>query len=173
MPFRPSALKGVNSLNHTYPRFKGIGIRFFFLVVPSQEPNITCSPANIERSKSGVPFVNLPTYAQSLIDTQNTVDLEDLVDGMDLSLEWGEENLDLEGSTDTSWAQARIDALLADGTKKMFVWIDAEPHSRRAIWERMVGGKTRRLGFKYPEELYLTRFRRRGSRDPRKWNRDL
>jgi len=40
-------------------------------------------------------------YAQSLIDTKNSVDLQDLIDGMNLSEEWGEENLDLEGTTDT------------------------------------------------------------------------
>lgn len=35
------------------------------------------------------------------MDTKNGVDLEDLIGGMDLSEEWGEQNLDLKGYTDT------------------------------------------------------------------------
>lgn len=42
------------------------------------------------------------------MDTKNGVDLEDLIGGMDLSEEWGEQNLDLKGYTDTKWLEGYL-----------------------------------------------------------------
>lgn len=114
---------------------------------------------------ASLPYPKLHVYAQSLIDTQNGVDLEDLIDGMDLTEEWGEQNLDLEGDTDSQWAQERGEALTADGAK--FTVINPNAVPRRQYWQESVRNKKRRLGWKYSPEMYATRFRRHGSKDPR------
>lgn len=104
---------------------------------------------------------------QSLLDTKNGVDLEDLIDGMDILEEWGEQNLDLEGHTDTKWLEGIIDTLLKDGRDEMSIWVDPDPVPRRQIWQEVIRNKHRRMGWKYPPEIYATRFRRHGSKDPR------
>lgn len=112
-------------------------------------------------------------YAQSLIDTKNSVDLQDLIDGMNLSEEWGEENLDLEGTTDTEWLERYVYVLRQDGVQGMFIFVDPTPVPRREIWTDSVRNEQRRIGWKYPPEIYATRFRRRrsASKDPREMDR--
>jgi hypothetical protein len=51
----------------------------------------------------GLPYPTLPVYAQSLLDGKLGVDLDDLIDGMNLTIECGERNLDLEGTVDAGW----------------------------------------------------------------------
>jgi len=98
--FRPSAMKALEGMHHLYPRFKCVGLALFFVLTTSQECHVLCSPENFERSSTGMPYPKLSVYAQTLLDTYNRVDLDDLVDGMNLSIDWGEKNLNLEGSTD-------------------------------------------------------------------------
>ncbi|KAJ9222237.1 hypothetical protein DTO169C6_5366 [Paecilomyces variotii] len=166
-PCGPLPLKRPDSLNHKYPRFKAIGRTDFWLLVPASYYNIDCRPENVEWSKGGLPFPKLEVYAQSLIDIKNGVDLQDLIDAQDLSVEWGEENLNLEGSTCVEWAKRRIDALKEDGVPAHFIFIDPTPVSRRKIWQEYVENKQKRMGWKYPPEIYATRWRRHGSKDPR------
>lgn len=47
------------------------------------------------------------------------------------------------------------------------------PVPRREIWTDSVRNEQRRIGWKYPPEIYATRFRRRGSasKDPREMDR--
>lgn len=104
---------------------------------------------------------------QSLVDTKNGVDLEDVIDGMNLSEEWGEQNLDLGGHTDVKWLEDYADTLREDGRDEMFIFIDSAPVSRHQMWREFVLNKQRRMGWKYPPEIYATRFRRHGSKDPR------
>ena len=54
----------------------------------------------MERSLNGLPYPQLEVFAPSLLDTLDSVDLEDLVDGMNLTEQWGIENLDLSGTND-------------------------------------------------------------------------
>lgn len=106
-----------------------------------------------------------------MIDTRNGVDLSDLIDGMDLSEEWGEESLDLEGDCDLQWAQKRVEALRAAAPtpEQRATFLDPKPFPRREFWQERasIGSKRRRLGWKYSPEIYATRFRRHGSKDPR------
>ncbi|EFE30377.1 uncharacterized protein ARB_02749 [Trichophyton benhamiae CBS 112371] len=115
-----------------------------------------------------LPYPKLQAYVQSLLDTKNLGDLEDLVDGMDLSEEWGEQNLSLEGHADSNWSTKCIEALRADGTEELFIFVDPRPTPQREIWQNCVRNKQRRMGWKYPPEIYATRFRRHGSKDPLK-----
>ncbi|KAL1984729.1 hypothetical protein VTN96DRAFT_8762 [Rasamsonia emersonii] len=153
--------------HHKYPRFKAIGRTDFWLLLPASYCHIDCRPENIEWSKGGFPYPKLPVYAESLIVTKNFVDLQDLIDGMNLSEEWVEENLNLEGNTDTEWLERYIQALREDGVKEMFIFVDPTPVPRREIWQELVRNKQRHMGWKYPPEIYATRWRRHGSKDPR------
>lgn len=56
-----------------------------------------------------LPYPKLPIYAQSLPDTMNFVDLEDLIDGMNLTLDWGMENLDPDGIIDGDWDRRKAE----------------------------------------------------------------
>ncbi|EFR03322.1 hypothetical protein MGYG_06319 [Nannizzia gypsea CBS 118893] len=166
-PCGPLPLRAPDSLNHKYPRFKPIGRTDFWLLLPASYCHIVCVPENLEWSKGNLPYPKLQVYVQSLIDTKNLGDLEDLVDGMDLSEEWGEQNLSLEGHADSNWSENCIEALIADGTEEMFIFIDPSPTPQREIWQKCVRNKQRRLGWKYSPEIYATRYRRHGSKDPR------
>ena len=165
---RPSqfALRVPDTIQYKYPRFKCNGNWVCFTLLSSQYCHISCESSNIQWSKNQLPYPTLRAFAQSLIDTNNGVDLEDLVDGMDLSLEWGHNHLDLEGSFDTEWAKWVIDTQLKDGEDPMFIWRSTEPKSRRSLWEEAVNNKKKRLGRKYSPTIYATRFRKHGAKDP-------
>jgi hypothetical protein len=68
---------------------------------------------------------------QRAIDTKDGVELEDLIDGMELSEDWGEENLNLDGITDTKWLEDYYHAFCADfrekGKDEVLVFIDPTP----------------------------------------------
>lgn len=80
---------------------------------------------------------------------------------MDLSEEWGELNLDLDGTTDAEWARRKIALLREDGVPEAGIWVNPEPVSRREFWVHFVRGKRRRLGWKFDPEVWATRFRKR------------
>lgn len=61
------------------------------------------------------------------MDTNNGVDLEDLINGMNLSEQWGIENLNLEGYTDFEWANKQIKDLLEDGAKPCLYLLTPHP----------------------------------------------
>jgi hypothetical protein len=171
-PFRPSALTRIQGMDHLYPRFKFVGLSCFFILMTSQACHLPCEPGNIEYSQTGLPYPKLPVFAQSLIDTWNGVDLDDLVDGMNLTLEWGEANLDLDGTVDRDWARWRTDTLHGKAMHEDHpLW---GTQKRRDIWEEVVSadGKKNRQRHKY-QEIYETRFWRRGQKDPRLRKRDF
>ncbi|KAM5438511.1 hypothetical protein MferCBS31731_005088 [Microsporum ferrugineum] len=139
-PCGPLPLRRSGSLDHKYPRFKAVG---------------------------RLPYPKLHVYVQSLIDTKNKVDLADLVDGMDLTEDWGMKYLNLEGDTDTEWLENLVQRLKEDGPKDRFMFVFPQPMPRLKIWKEFVETKQSRMGWKYSSELYATRFRRYGSKDPR------
>lgn len=71
-------------------------------------------------------------FAQSLLKTRDVNALELFVDGQDSTLEWGYENLQFGGH---SW--------------------------KKAIWEKTVREKEKRIPLEKPKHLYATRFRRK------------
>ncbi|TLD09271.1 uncharacterized protein PgNI_07409 [Pyricularia grisea] len=98
------------SLIHTYPHFKRVGINIIFVLVPSFDVHFNVKPGNITRSFNDIPFPKLEVLVQSHIERNDTINLTDLVDGADLSEEWGYENLELEGKNDGEWV-AKINAV--------------------------------------------------------------
>lgn len=118
-----------------------------------------------------LPYPKLPGFVQSLLDTKQYVDLCDLIDGQDLSEEWGIEHLDLSGNSDTKWLECLIQGMRDDGIEDIYIFIDAKPVSRLDLWKKYTTTKQTRMGWKYSPEIYATRFRKIGSKDPRTRNR--
>lgn len=129
-----------------------------------------CKESNFEKSSMGIPYPKLEILAQSLLDTQRWADLEDLIDGMNLSEEWGNEHLQLDRTYDIAYAEEKNKRIRAS-VKKTFLSslleLSTFPRLLRPIWEEMVRGKERRIGPELPQGYYLTRFYPKGRGDPR------
>ena len=165
-----------NSMLPLFPRFKCKGTYLFFYLVSSQYCHFDCKPANLERSGNDLPYPKLEIFTQSLLDTCDRLALTDLVDGMNLSEEWGKNALSLSGLTDAAWMQWNCDKIIAyEKLRCPDEMIDdnyvATGFNKREIWEKITRGKQHRCGFKYPTELYATRFRAHNSPDPRTLDR--
>jgi hypothetical protein len=159
---------------YKFPRFKFKDLRLFFVLMSAQACHMPCRPEHIEYSQMGLPYPKLPIYAQSLLDTRQFVDLEDLIDGMNLTVDWGIENLDLEGNLDADWDEWRTN-LLSDGLgtgDQVSAWRD-NPEKRHDAWREMANDEAKKMrqGHKYLPQ-YETRFWRRGQKDPRLRKRD-
>ncbi len=164
---------GKSTLLRSFPRFKATNSTDFWVLVTASFAHITFESGNVEKSKGGLPYPSLISFAQNLLDTQNDVDLEDLMDGMNLSEEWGEEHLELDKDIDVLWARRQLAMYDNAGVDEMFVNLDIEPRKRRVDWQRVSRNKEARIGFKKSKDIYATRFRRHGSKDPRSVWRDL
>ena len=101
------------------------------MLVTASFAHIPCDPGNIEKSKGGLPYPSLVAFAQSLLDAQNGAELEDLMDGMNLSEEWGEQNLELDEEIDVQWARGQIARYREAGVDEMFVSLNTEPKKRK------------------------------------------
>lgn len=135
--------------------------------MPSSAYHLPCTPESLEKSKRGLPFPKLDVFAQSLLETMNNVDLHDLVDGMNLTLEWGMEHLDLNGLTDTEWATERYAYNKQYGERPSATLL-RNGRSKALLWDRAASldSKSKRRGHKaLPRDE--TRFRLKGQRDPR------
>ena len=173
-PVGPSAMKRAMGIEDYFPRFKFVGLRLFFILMSSQAHDIPCKAENIEYSQTGLPYPKLPIYAQSLLDTRNFVDLEDLIDGMNITLEWGKDNLNLEGSINTDWGRWKADLTHSGhATEDQIPNWCTRPDTRREAWESMVSDEAKKMrqGFKYVP-IYATRFWKTGQKDPRLRKRD-
>lgn len=122
----------------------------------------------------GIPYPKLEIFAQSLLDTQRWCDLEDLIDGMDLTLEWGEQHLDLDRPCNVEYAEKKNSKIRATVPKTFYsvlMEMNEGPIQLRGIWQDIVRGKAKRIGVEMPGELYNTRFYAKGRVDPRTKNR--
>jgi hypothetical protein len=132
-----------------FPRYSCVALGIFFVLTTSQATHIQCTPENIEHSPMGLPYPKLAIYAQSLVDTQNVADLDELVDSQDLTLEWGCQNLALDGEADWNWGNWRVQRL--DEVGSSIVDWRLNPRSRRELWENAIRGKKRRQDAKDKE----------------------
>ncbi|KAJ8111896.1 hypothetical protein OPT61_g5608 [Boeremia exigua] len=166
----PSRPPDLWSLFHTFPRFKLVGKALAFTLIPSEDAHIDCVPSNIERSRMGLPYPTLEIFAQSLLDTNNMVALTDLIDGMNLTEQWGSEHLKLDGKNDSAWIQQkneRIRASVPLTPDSCLYELGISPINLRDTWNTTVQTKERRTGAELGVEYWATRFRYRGSEDPR------
>ena len=160
------------SLLQIFPRFKCEGMNLFFCIVSSKSCHMECNATNFERSKMGLPYPRLEVFTQSLLDTGNHSSLTDLVDGMNLSEDWGKEALDLSGLSDAKWQQWKYDTVMAY-EKKHYPDIETDEEyvargfDKAEMWAQITGEKQHRCGVKYPTDIYATRFRFHNQPDPR------
>ena len=169
----PSPVIQLRSLLHTFPRFKCQGLRLYFVLVPSEDAHVECHPSKFQRSLNGLPYPKLDVFIQSLLDTHDMVALCDVIDGCNVSEEWGNENLQLEGSNDLDWVRWKNRKITeANQGRASLSAVETAVYSRRKVWEETVRGKSSRLGFKHEHQiaLFATRFRLHGSVDP--WLRE-
>lgn len=161
-----------SSILHTYPRFKRRGIHFYFVLIPDWDVHFECSPSNFCESSNGIPYPKLHVLMQSYIDTQDQLSLVDLIDGTNVSEQWGLENLELDGGTDLDWARKKktLMASTSSGNAHNALGLFTQAISRRALWEKLVRTKGARRGWKQPEHLFVTQYRLHGSPDP--WVQD-
>lgn len=151
----------------------------FFGIMPASEYFLDDLKEDmIERSRNQLPYPKLEHLAQALLSTQRWPDLVHLVDGMDLTEEWGEENLYLGEPTEKEIQY------VAEKNKKIMSSRDEFPNTqpwaarlgtstkeRRPKWQSIVARKKERIGPYLPHDRYQTQFRRNGSVDPRQRDR--
>lgn len=95
------------------------------------------------------------------------VSLFDVVDGTNVSEDWGKQNLDLTGTNDREWVAWKNREMRAH--QDSWHWaneVETAIYSREDVWKEAVRGKEARLGFKHTRNLFATRFRLHGSADP-------
>lgn len=122
----------------------------------------------------GLPYPILEIFAQSLLDTNDITAITDLIDGMDLTEQWGLKFLKLDAENDVTWTHQKNEKIRGS--------IPASPDSclyelpiniinLKETWCAIVRDKERRIGAEYSEGYYATRFRGRGTGDPRSTER--
>ncbi|KAF9733853.1 hypothetical protein PMIN01_08196 [Paraphaeosphaeria minitans] len=92
------------SLSHLHPRFRRKDVELDIVLVPSFDVHIGNTVSTVTYSASGVPYPALHILVQSFLDTYDVVSLCDIIDGTDISEEWGNKSLDLSGTNDVQWA---------------------------------------------------------------------
>lgn len=175
-----SPMPEFSSLIHTYPRYrstredwKTLG----FHIMPSFEDFLGDLDHNaIERSPNNIPYPKLEVFAQNLVSIQKWDHLTALVDGMDLSLEWGQEHLRLGtlSKGEVEHARAKMDkqaqSMFRLGRSDTYstngLAIDGVDKSQK--WAAIVSQKqTRASSRRYNAANWATQFRRKDSGDPR------
>ncbi|KAM5488445.1 hypothetical protein McanCB56680_000328 [Microsporum canis] len=152
---------------HDIPRFKSKGINHYFLLVPSVDVHIVRHPSNFTRSPRGLPYPKLDVFIQSCLDTYSMLPLCDVIDGTNVSEEWGEKNLDLEGTNDVEWAKAKNKKGKEFGGKWAHGAFAREGRkSKREMWQSLVRTKEDRLDWTKPKDVFLTQHRVIGTPDP-------
>lgn len=123
-----------------------VGTKLFVLLVPADEVRFAIDKEDsIVRGKTGLPFPSLSAFVQSLLDSKNLLDLEDIIDAMNLDDEWA----------------------AANG-----IGISDQPYpgvqgSPKRAWEKSTRTRQTRMGWKYDPNIYATRYRTHDHRDPR------
>ncbi|KAK4507198.1 hypothetical protein PRZ48_000933 [Zasmidium cellare] len=169
----------LNSLIHTYSRYrctqedrKTLG----FYIMPSSEDFLEDLDDNaIERSANNIPYPKLIVFAQNLVSTQKWDRLTELVDGMDLSLEWGQQHLRLGTLSEREVEYARVK--MEKYAKSLVRLGRSEPGSISGLrnsgidkgqkWAQIVSQKQHRAAKHYNAANWETIYRRKGSSDPR------
>lgn len=168
-----------SSLEHTYPRYRPTQAEsktLGFYLMPSSEDFLgDLKDDMIERSANNIPYPKLDVFAQNLVSIQKWDHLTALIDGMDLSLEWGQEHLRLGTLSDdeVEYARAKMEKyaesmvrLGRSGTESTSgLAIDGVDKSQR--WARIMSRKQQRASCHYNATNWKTQFRRKGSGDPR------
>lgn len=171
IPISPVPHARIMSFLHTYKRYQIRDLPHIFVIVPSRDVHLDCRPNKIVRSLRGLPYPNLEDFFQSCLDRRDEIELTDLIDGTNVTNDWGESHLDLNGSHDVEWAREmkrRTDEWdpQVEGTSPPIDYWPTRPLSKREFWQELVQTKMDRLDWSRPPEIFLTQYRIRNSSDP-------
>ncbi|PGH20794.1 hypothetical protein AJ80_03421 [Polytolypa hystricis UAMH7299] len=157
------------SLIYTYHRFKSRRINHYFFLVPSIDVHIVCDPSNFTRSLRGLPYPKLDVFIQSCLDTYDMLQLCDVIDGTNVSEEWGKKNLDLEGTNDIEWTKDKNKRGREFGRKWAHCPFARQGQkSKQEMWESLVRTKVDRLDWTKPKDIFINTspcYRRAGPLD--------
>ena len=119
----------------------------------------------------GLPYPKLEVFAQSLLATRDLVALPDLVDGMNLTEEWGGQYLQLNGKCDEAWGDRMHEKIVKSVSHREdrdFFAYCVVPQDLRETWREAVQGKSGRIGLELQDfPGVLTRYCFEGDVDPR------
>lgn len=90
------------------------------------------------------------------------VELVDVVDGTDIDEQWGETNLQLDGTNDVQWARdlnRRGEELDGGKYADKLIGVPDRPMSRRIMWQEAVRTKEKRLDWTKPKSVFVTQYR--------------
>lgn len=173
-------LPPLRSLLHTYPRFRpkednNTKTTMGFYIMPASEDSfIEIKESMIERSKHNVPYPKLEGFAQSLVVTQQWLDLTHLVDGMDLDLEWGHTHLQLgdPSVSEMEYVRSKNNKIVlslghSSGVQYCVLQPLSEKPDRTKKWRQIVEGKDSRVPPHLRPNSWRTQFRSKNSGDPR------
>ncbi|OQO11553.1 hypothetical protein B0A48_03280 [Cryoendolithus antarcticus] len=170
----------LRSLIHTYPRYRSMqedSRELGFFIMPSSEDFLgDLNDSLIERSPNNVPYPNLEVFVQDLVSIQKWDHLAALVDGMNLSLEWGLQHLRLGTLSEeemehcrakiAKYSESLVDPEQLDTRSAGGLTIDGIDKSER--WATIVSQKQLRArSDHYLKANWKTRFMRNGCGDPR------
>lgn len=148
----------------------------FFITPSSEEFLEELDESVVERSASGIPYPKLEVFVQNLLSTQQWFNLEHLVDGMDLSLEWGQRHLRLgePSAAEVEYAKrknqkyAKSRERLPTSLLRSAKLISDDPGlDRTKRWTRIVSKKPERIDPYRVIIKYKTQHRPKDSGDPR------
>ena len=162
------------SLRHTYSCLRLKGYNFWFVLAPSSDYFVDPSQQeHVERSRNGVPYASLVQSARSLLLQQVMPDLADFIDGMDLTVEWGAENIGFDALQEESakfWElrNERVEKN-GDGCGRLAPYVVEE------VWNDRASKEAKGLRIEPMKQgRYFTRWRRfKAPEDPRTKDRPV
>ncbi|EAQ84259.1 hypothetical protein CHGG_10663 [Chaetomium globosum CBS 148.51] len=162
------------SRRHTFTCFRLKGYNFWFILVPSSDCFVDPSTAShVEKSRNGVPYASLVQFSRSLLLQQMVADISDFIDGMDLTVDWGTQNIGFEALQKDSacFIERRNEHATVDSGRYGFL----SSQSLEQLWNEMASkeAKERRIE-PMKQGRYFTRWRRiKSPEDPRTKDRPV
>ncbi|KAK3293763.1 uncharacterized protein B0H64DRAFT_346516 [Chaetomium fimeti] len=162
------------SRRHAFPCFRLKGYNFWFILVPSSDCFVDPSIAShVEKSRNGVPYAALVQFSRSLLLQQMVADIADFIDGMDLTVDWGAENIGFATLQEqgAAFIERRNEQAMADSGRYGFL----SPQPLEELWDEMASkeAKERRIE-PMKQGRYFTRWRRiKSPEDPRTKDRPV
>lgn len=161
------------SLRHTFHCLRLRDCNFWLILVPASDCFVDpANPDHVERSRNGVPYASITQFARSLLLPNLTADLEDFVDGMDLTVEWGDEYLDFTAlqEASTKFIETRNRRVRASGDDHGYL----TPRDLKSVWNEIATKEAKEMRIEpLKQGRYSTRWRRINSPDPRTRDRPV
>ncbi|KAK3371734.1 hypothetical protein B0T24DRAFT_595488 [Lasiosphaeria ovina] len=166
----------LRSLTRMYQLYalKGHADDLCFRIMPTTDHFVHFNPAtDTEYSKHRAPFPSRIVFAKGLLATQRLVYLVQLIDGLNLSADWGHKNLNLSVPIDAGYIANMNKAILESLTKlkKKAVKLPEHPDLKKQ-WDHAVSRKTVRIDESLRSRRE-TQYRIIGAGDPTKSSKSM